>query len=106
MQPTRAGASLRRELREACAEDCLFFLQVFCWLYEPRVTAPGYPKKIPFVTFTCQDRAVETLIQAIGQEDVVVEKSRDMGASYLVLAVLYWMYAFHGGNSFGLPSKS
>lgn len=105
MQQTPEGASLRRELIEACREDVLFFINMFCWLNEPRARGKQ-PKAVPFCTFPMQERAIETLVKSIGAEDVLIEKSRDVGATWFVLAVFLWFWLFHPGCNFLMVSRN
>jgi hypothetical protein len=49
------------------------------------------------VLWPCQERAVKEVIDAVGGgRDVVVRKSRDMGASWLLAAVASWGWLFKG----------
>lgn len=81
--------SLRREAWRLCARDPLWYANSFLWVYEPRI-----PEALPFITWDYQDEAILMLHNAVGHHDVYVEKSRDMGASWLTLFVLehYWHF--------------
>ena len=80
------------ELRRLCAEDILFWVNAFCWTHDPRkVRRPD----IPFVTYEYQDEAIVAIRDGIvAQRNVGIEKSRDMGASWINLAVLTWFWQF------------
>ena len=81
---------------DACSKDPLFWLNGFCWTYDPRCeTAP----KIPFILYPFQEEAFLELIQAIGSHDLLIEKSRDMGASWLCIAAFTWCFLFTPGFS-------
>ena len=93
-----------RKLREMCAEDILFYINAFCWTYDPR--DDKIPHK-PFITYGFQDTAVRELLDAIRKgRDVVVPKSRAMGASWVGLSVFEWFWHFHDGLTFLLISRN
>lgn len=83
--------SLRRELWKACSEDVLFYTNAFCWTHDPR----RRNSVIPFITYDYQDEAILELVKAItGGHDVGIVKSRDMGASWIILLVFEWFWHF------------
>ena len=98
-------------IRDMCRKDCLFWLNSFGWVYEPRkeqYTKLGYDSPhLLFLTWDYQDDFVRWLVRKItAGEDGVLEKSRDMGASWLVLAVYLWFWLFGGaGNDFIVGSR-
>ena len=67
-------------IRDACAADPIFYVNGFLYTYDPR--AQPYTK-IPFVLYPYQRDGLLELFDAIGNEDLLIEKSRDMGASWL-----------------------
>lgn len=83
--------------------DILFYLNTFVWTYDPR-EKPFH--KLPFVTWEYQDDAIKELVRAMGVEDVFIDKSRDMGASWLCLAVLEWYWHFRPLQSFLVISRT
>lgn len=90
-------------LASMCADDALFFFNTFCWTFDPRITeCPA----LPFVTFRFQDDAIATLCDAIGKEDCLIEKSRDMGASWLSLGLFTWRWLFFEMQTFMLVSRN
>lgn len=97
------GAAERRAIWHLCAADGLFFVNVFCWTYDPRVTdCPA----IPFITYAFQDVALDKMFTACGKEDVFVEKSRDMGASWMLVLVFFFRWLFAPMQSFLLVSRN
>ena len=85
---TEAGRSrsLQADLREACKRDILFYVNVFGWTFDPRLKAS---KSIPFTTYPFQDKALLAILSAIEDgADLVIQKSRDMGASWMSLVVM------------------
>src|SRR3990167_2075181 len=67
-----AAADVRGDLWTACARYILFYINTFCWLYEPRV-----PAIYPFVTWGYQDRVILRVSELLGKRDILIEKSRD-----------------------------
>jgi hypothetical protein len=73
------------------------------WTYDPRRS----PSRIPFVTWPFQDEAIDAMAVAILKGgDLAIAKSRDMGASWLILAILTWRFLFHQGESFLVASRT
>ena len=85
-----------------CARDLLFYINMFCWTYDPRVGSG----KLPFITYPFQDESLLDMNEAIGNHDLVIRKSRDMGASWMLLTVFEWRWHFHPGQSFLLVSRN
>jgi hypothetical protein len=74
-------------------EDCLFWINMFCYTFNPRLQVPH----LPFITYKFQDSFVRKVIECIEEgKDLHVDKSRDMGVTWLILAVFLWGWLFHG----------
>lgn len=96
---------LRAHLRKDCAEDLLFWLNVFGWTYNPRPKGRG-KLKIPFITWECQDEAFAELERALAEgRDAAFSKSRDMGASWILIAWMYWRWQHVPLQAFLLVSR-
>ena len=92
----------RQEQWIMCARDPLYAINAYGWTYDPRLT----PSAVPFVTWDYQDRAILDLLDSIDTgEDVVIEKSRDMGASWIMLSVFWWRWMFVPNQSFLMVSR-
>ena len=113
--------------RKMCREDILFYINGFVWQYNPRkkgAASTEREKVMPFITWDFQDRA---LLKEPGEpwnleddrpqdagvlwciahdEDLIIEKSREMGASWLCLIVMEWLWHFFPLNKFLCISKS
>lgn len=99
----------RRALLTACREDFLFFLNAFGFLYEPRIIVENgvrKPNVIPFITWPHQDKAIRTIIEHLGVEDIGLEKARGEGASWIACYLADWDWLFHPMSAIGLVSKS
>ncbi len=103
---TRAAAypAVARELKKMCAEDLLFYVNTFCWTYDPRSKV----SVTPFLTYPeFQDRAMLDIKECIEVgEDFTMPKSRDMGASWMGLTVFEWFWHFKANLSFLLVSRN
>lgn len=98
-----AGAKEKATLISMCAEDCLFYINAFCWTYDPRLKV----STVPFLTYPFQDDAISKVIESIDTgEDLLFAKSRDMGASWLILTVFQHRWRFVHGQSFLCVSRN
>lgn len=74
--------------------------------FDPRNAEVGLPTTIPFVLFPRQEEYLDWLLARWrGREDGLVEKSRDMGVSWLCVAFSVWMWLFHPGTVVGFGSR-
>jgi len=65
----------------------------------------GRSPKLPFITWPFQDNAFLCLDESIGVTDVIVEKSRDMGASWICLTTFAYHWLFRPMESFMMVSR-
>ena len=73
------------------------------WTYNPK-EYPDAPDRL-FILWPYQVEAAKDLQAAMGREDRLIEKSRDMGATWLCLAVMMHRWMFLNGQSFMLASR-
>jgi hypothetical protein len=98
----RRDKGLQRHLRECCAADVLFYFNVFAFTYNPRLAQ----KVWPFCTFPFQDAAIAQILDSIeNQTDLVILKSREMGASWLCMGVMDWLWQFRSRQKFLAVSR-
>ena len=91
------GTDVRRQqiARLHCANNIIDWFNDWVWTYDPRNAATGDPSTIPFDLFP---RQVEYLLWAqqrvAERQEFLVEKSRDVGMSWLNcgLAIHYWLF--------------
>lgn len=92
-----------------CKRDFLFFINVFVWTFNPKLESEiegiERPKKIPFITYAFQDHAILKTLPAIGKIDIHWDKSRDMGASWLVVVVFTWLWLFYNDQALLMVSR-
>ncbi len=87
----------QRQLWIRCSRDFVFFCDYFLWLYCPKDHSEA-PHR-PFVLWPYQEEFAAKLIAASGRHDLLVEKSRDMGCTWVIIAVRLWMWMFRQGYS-------
>jgi hypothetical protein len=94
------------QIKTLCAEDLLFYVNTFCWTYDPRPDG-NRPPVTPFNTYAFQDEAMLNMADCIvSGEDFAIAKSRDMGASWMGLTVFEWFWHFKNDLSFLLISRN
>jgi hypothetical protein len=79
-----------------CREDILFFINVFCWTYDPRKNESN----VPFITYPYQDKYILDVRKCIDEQiDNFTEKSRDMGFSWMLVVIQVHAMLFLNENS-------
>lgn len=74
----------------------VYWCDNFVWIQNPRAES-ALEKNIPFLLWDYQERAAEEIIRAmLFGYDLPIEKSRDMGLSWLLIAIFVWAWHFHG----------
>lgn len=82
-----------------CREDLLFYLNAWVTIYEPRDR-----RVLPFITYPFQDTTLLALRDSMSQKDEVIEKSRDMGASWMCLCVIEHDWHFYPNGAYAMYS--
>ena len=95
---------IQRGLMEMCRQDCLLWVNLFVWQFNPDLRQKG-----PFISYDFQDAAIvggrtivgdtvrfqEGILQSmVDQEDVRWQKSRYVGSSWIVLMTIVWLCLF------------
>lgn len=94
------------KLKEYYKENPVEFIDDWGMTFDPRLAEIDLPTQIPLVLFPKQVEFVEwTVARWRGRQDGVVVKSRDMGVSWLCVAVAVWMWTFHPGVVVGFGSR-
>jgi len=100
LQKAKKDAFLRQSLKIQCKEDIFFWIENFVWIYEPRKKGD---KKIPMSmkgNFRFQKRIVRKILECIEEgKDLRIEKSRDMGLSWLIIVIFVWGWLFRGWDT-------
>lgn len=104
------NAEARAYIWQLCArpenpkEGFKFFVNNFGWTADPR---PEHaPHNLPFITWEFQDRLADWFIDHVdGGRDGLIEKSRDMGASWMIFVYApLWYWLFRDGVNFLMGS--
>lgn len=102
----RAEPGLLPSLKEFYKTHPVEFIDDFGMTFDPRNAEVGLPTTIPFLLFDKQAEYINFLLGIWkGREDGVVEKSRDMGVSWLCVAFGVWMWLFYPGVVVGFGSR-
>ncbi len=88
------------------AKNPVDFIEHWCITYDPRNVGANIPTLMPFILFEKQKEFINWLHQLVlDQENGLIEKSRDMGATWCSCAFSVWLWLFHPGSSIGWGSR-
>lgn len=77
----------------------------WCMTFDPRIAAPN-PRWMPFLLFKRQEEFLVFLEGCLADKECgLVEKARDIGASWLCVAFSVWLWLFHPGSAIGWGSR-
>lgn len=93
---------LQNDLMSASKESLLFWINAFTWTYHQFDVDTKTGKRIeasnphvPFLTWEIQDELFNLFELYLKEgKDVLIDKSRDMGASWCCIAFLHWLWLF------------
>ena len=104
LKKARVDLEFRAKVTELFYRNILFAFNAFFYTYDPR-KRPF--QDLPFTTWDFQDEEVLELAKGIeGGTDVLVEKSRDMGVTWVVIGVFEWFWLKPvGGYDFLMGSR-
>ena len=92
-------------------DDVLHFFKYFAWTHDPRPAILAQygckSPRLPFLLYDFQEDAVLKLVDHISNsKDLLIEKSRDMGVSWIVITVILWFWLQpQAGNDFLFGSR-
>jgi len=82
------------------------FIEDWCYTFDPRNAGTDKPTKIPFILFPRQREFVNFLHECLkGETHGLIEKSRDMGATWLCVAFSVWLFLFWKDATVGWGSR-
>lgn len=106
LQRLRDDPTLLPKVKDFYRDNPAEFIDDWGVTFDPRNAEIGLPTQIPFVLFPKQAEFVTWLMARWrNREDGLVEKSRDMGASWLCVGFAVWMFLFHPGTVVGFGSR-
>lgn len=106
LQRLRERPELVEAVREHYRSNPVAFITDWGCTFDPRNAEVGLPTTVPFLLFPKQAEFIEWVVARWrAREDWLVEKSRDMGVSWLCVALAVWMWLFHPGTVIGFGSR-
>lgn len=106
LQRLRDAPELVPGLKEHYKANPIDFINDWGMTFDPRNAEIGLPTVIPFLLFPKQADFVTWVFERWrGREDGLAEKSRDMGISWLCVAIAVWMWTFYPGVVIGFGSR-
>lgn len=96
LQKTLNNIELRSVLMKKCQLDIVFFIDTFCWTYDPRLADPI----IPFILYPKQEKLIAKLDECLARSrngekiNLFIDKPRDVGATFTVMAWCLHQYLF------------
>ena len=92
--------------KEMCSRDPIYFINHFAWTYDPRLLAKERRADVPFILYPYQEFLIKEWADNIRQgEDFLILKSRDMGASWMIITLFVWFWMFVPGANFHIGSR-
>lgn len=102
----RSSPDLLAGAKEFYRSHPVEFINHWCDTYDPRNAGTDAPVRMPFVLFPRQEDLVLFLLDCLnGKEHGLVEKCRDMGATWVCVAFSVWLWLFWPGASVGWGSR-
>ena len=88
------------------SRDPVAFINDWCFTVDPRNVGTDRPTFLPFRLFKRQEDLVLFFQQIINSQSAgLVEKSRDMGATWTTVAFSVWLWLFRPGAAIGFGSR-
>lgn len=102
----RAAPEILKGIKEHYKENPIDFINDWGLTYDPRNPEIGLPAVIPFILFPHQEEFVTWVYERwTKRENGLAEKSRDMGVSWLCVAIAVHMWLFYDGVVVGFGSR-
>jgi hypothetical protein len=102
----RDNPGLLPGLKEHYKNNPVDYINDWGMTFDPRNAEVGLPTVVPFILFP---RQAEYVLWAVerwkNRQDGLTEKSRDMGVSWLCVAIAVWMWLFYPGTVIGFGSR-
>ena len=101
-----ASAVLVYGAKEYYKDKPVEFIEDWCITYDPRNTKRDIPTTMPFLLFPRQKEFIYFVLSCLeDEENGLIEKSRDMGVTWLCCAFSVWLWIYHDGSSVGWGSR-
>jgi phage terminase large subunit len=87
-------------------EGCIAFMEDWCETFDPRNAGTGRSARMPMKMFPKQMDLIEFLYACYSEEaNGLIEKSRDMGATWCCVNFSLWLFLFQSGATIGWGSR-
>jgi phage terminase large subunit len=82
------------------------WIEHWCDTYDPRNAGTGTPPRMPLIPFKRQRDLVQFLLACLRDEERgLIEKCRDMGATWICAAFSVWLWLYWPGSAVGWGSR-
>jgi len=106
LERMRAQPEIVHRLKDYYAGNPADFINDWGMTFDPRLAERGLRTVVPFILFPKQREFIGWLLDRwLQREDGLVEKSRDMGLSWLTVGFAAWMMLFKTGTVVGFGSR-
>lgn len=102
----------QQQIVDLCRKSLLFWVNLFAWTYNVKTVtqegteSPAEVQHVPFITWDVQDDAFNQLCDSVEfGKDVLIDKSRDMGASWICITLATWSWLFAPNSQSLLVSR-
>lgn len=95
LKKCRTSKKHRRAVMALCARDLIAFINLFVWQINPKHVGHEVG---PFITWEFQDELLSAMVTRLLGEypgDFLLEKSREMGATWIAMILAVWLCLFH-----------
>lgn len=90
------------EMKQLASEDPIYFIDTFCYIFNPKQE----PFNLRFKLYPFQKRLIRDIIYAIRNgEDLFIDKTREMGVTYTILATFLWFWLYEPASNFLIGSR-
>jgi hypothetical protein len=110
LRDAASDEGLQRALYTACAISPIFWINAFVWTYRQKIVDPrtgrertvtGNEAHVPFITWEIQEKGILDVERCMdikhagdGSQDAIINKSRDMGATWIVVTMFHHAWTF------------
>lgn len=107
LERARGDRGFQQAIIDRCREDCLFWTNAFLMQFNPNSIGSHSERAGPFITWEFQDEAIEFILHGMDRRhDVPIEKSREMGGTYICLIPVLNRYLFRRHEQFIMISRN
>jgi hypothetical protein len=98
LNSVKANPKMIPVLKEMCKQNILFYVNTFCYTYRTDLSGKGKNPYVNFCSFPFQDDLLTWMVWSYKQRKPgIIEKSRDVGATWIFVFFKNWLTLFHPG---------